>query len=470
MLIAGRWVDRDERIEVRDPQDGAIVDTVPVATEADVEAALVAAARAARPAARLPTHARVALLRGAAERVAGEAEEYARTIAREGIKTIREARAEVGRCVDTLTLAAEEARRLAGETMAFDQRPGLEGRHGYWLREPVGVVLAITPFNDPLNLVAHKLGPAIAAGNAVILKPDSRTPLSGIRLVQALVESGAPAGLVQVLTGPGAALGPALVRDERVRMVSFTGGAAVGERIARQAGIKKVAMELGSNCPVIVAADADLERAVAACVSGAYWAAGQNCLHVQRLFVHTSLQEAFRERFVAAAERLIVGDKHDERTDMGPLIDEAAARRVQGVVEQAVAAGARLLTGGRRDGVFYAPTLLEAVPEQQPLHCEEVYGPVTVLYEFEELGEAIARANAVPYGLQAAVFTRSLEVAHRAVRELEAGGVIVNDSTDFRVDAMPFGGVKRSGVGREGVRFAVLEMTEPKLVCFVDGA
>ncbi len=466
MLIGGDWVVRDELLEVHDPGTGELVDTVPRASADDMDAAIGHAVAGAVVAAELPTHRRMAILSGAAERVAAEQESFARTIAREGVKTIREARQEVSRCVETLRLSAEEARRLDGETIRFDQRQGNESRSGYWLRDPVGVVGAITPFNDPLNLVAHKLGPSLAAGNATVLKPDSKTPLSGVRLAQALHDAGAPAGVVQVVTGAGAEIGDVLVTDPRVRMISFTGGAAVGEAIVRRAGLKRISMELGSNCPVIVADDADLDSAVRACASGAFWAAGQNCLHVQRILVQSRRYAAFRDAFVAAASAYRVGDKLDESTDMGPLIDEAAARRVEQSVHDAVAAGSRLLAGGRREGTFVWPTVLENVPADAPLSCDEIYGPVTVLSSFEGLDAAIDTANGVEYGLQAAIFTDSLATAHRAIRRLQFGGVMVNDSTDFRIDAMPFGGTKRSGLGREGVRFAVQEMTEPKVVCF----
>lgn len=466
MLVDGIWIGLEAVIEVRDPQDGRLVGTVPRAGVAHMQQAISASVRAAAAARSQPTHERMAILQGAADFVQRQQEDYARTIASEGIKTIREARKEVTRCIDTLRLSAEEARRLGGETLAFDQVPGNDGRFGYWTRQPIGVIGAITPFNDPLNLVAHKLGPAIAGGNAVILKPDSKTPISGVKLVEALHSAGAPAGLVQVITGPGAQVGEALVTDPRVRMISFTGGAAVGETIIAKAGLKKVGMELGSNCPVIVAADADLQTAVTSSVSGAFWAAGQNCLHVQRLLVHESVYEPFRTRFVAAAQAYVVGDKLDERTDMGPLISVEAAQRVEAAVTAAVEAGARLLCGGGRRGAFLDPTVLEDVPDSVELGYKEIYGPVTVLYRFGDLAEAIDRANALEYGLQAAIFTNSIATAQRAINELHCGGVMVNDSTDFRIDAMPFGGTKGSGLGREGVRFAIEEMTEPKVVCF----
>lgn len=464
MLIDGAWRAAEESFEVLDPQDASIVASAPLGRGADMRDAIEAAGAALEIA--WPTYARIAVLAGAADRIEGDAESFARTIAREGIKTIREARLEGSRCVDTLRISAEESRRLHGETVNFDQRPGGESRFGYWVREPVGVIGAITPFNDPLNLVAHKLGPALAGGNSVILKPDSKTPISGIRLVKALHDAGAPQGRVQVVPGRGRRVGKTLVSDPRVRMISFTGGLETGEEVARQVGLKRVSMELGSNCPVIVMDDAELDVAVPSCVSGAFWAAGQNCLHVQRLLVQAGVYTEFRDAFVKGTQALEVGDKLSETTDMGPLVNEDAATRVEAAVRSAVSARATVLTGGTRDGAFVAPTVLEGVPAIAPFSCEEIYGPVTALYPFDTLEEAIRLANGTDYGLQAAVFTQSLATARAAATELDFGSVMVNESTDFRIDAMPFGGRKRSGLGREGVRFALEEMTEPKLVCF----
>lgn len=466
MLLDGEWVERDRRIEVADPWDGTVIDTVPRATVEDVETALAAAVRGARAARSLPAHERAAALAGTARIVEEDTEAFAKLIARESSKTIREARKEVARAVNTLSVAAEEARRVTGRTVPFDTFPGGEDRRGFWLREPVGVVVAITPFNDPLNLVAHKLGPAVAAGNAVVLKPASLTPLSALRLAEAALRAGLPPACIQVLTGSGSEIGDPLVADDRVRMVSFTGGVETGRRVARLAGIKKLGMELGSNSPVIVWEDADLDLAAGACVSGAFWAAGQNCIGVQRLLVHRSLYDAFRERFLERTAAYRIGDKMDEDTDMGPMITEREARRVEGWIRDAADRGARVLAGGDRTGALVEPTVLEAVPPEAAVHCEEVFGPTVNLYPVDDLEEAIAAANALPYGLHAAIFTRDVDVAFRAAARLECGGVMVNDSTDYRLDSMPFGGVKQSGLGREGLRFAVEEMTEPKVVCF----
>jgi glyceraldehyde-3-phosphate dehydrogenase (NADP+) len=467
MLLAGEWVTRDAVIEVTDPDDGSVIDTVPQATTDDMERALDAAEHGAALARELPTHRRMAVLAEAAQRLERDQESFARLIAQEGVKTIREARKEASRAADTLRLSAEEARRVHGETLAFDQRPGSEGRFGYYVREPVGIVAAITPFNDPLNLVAHKVGPAIAAGNAVVLKPDSKTPLSALKLGALLLDSGLPRDLLQVITGRGSVVGDALVRDPRVRVVSFTGGRDTGEAIVRAGGLKRYSMELGSNAPTIVMDDADLDAAVPAILSGAFWAAGQNCLHVQRLLVQQGVYEEVRERMVAGAEAVRSGPKLDEATDMGPIIDAANVVRIEAMVQDVRTAGARLLTGGGHAGTHFEPTLLEGVPTDSRLARDEVYGPVTILQRVHDLNEAVAVANDVDYGLQAAVFTRDLDTAHRAVSALHYGGVMVNDSTDYRIDAMPFGGVKGSGLGREGVEFAIHEMTELKLASFV---
>jgi len=466
MLLEGRWVERDATTEILDPYDGSVVDTVPKADLADAERALSHAERAAASARAWPVHERMRVLAGAASLLDQRRELFATRIASEGIKTIREARREAIRCADTLRIGAEEARRLHGETIPFGQVPGSERRVGAWTPEPVGIVVAITPYNDPLNLVAHKLAPALAAGNTVILKPDSRTPLSALALVELLIEAGLPEDIVQVVTGPGSEVGATLIRDRRPRTVSFTGGRATGERIAREAGLKKLSMELGSNAPAIVLSDADLETASAACVAGAYAAAGQNCLHVQRLLLHEDVAQEFLERFLAGAHATTTGPKLDEGTDMGPMIDEEAAKRVEATVRDAVAAGAKVLSGGGRSGTVVEPTVVSDVPAGHPLELDEIYGPVSMVRTFTGPDEAVAVANAVDFGLQAGVFTRDLESAFRMAEALHYGGIMVNDSSDYRIDAMPFGGVKGSGLGREGVRYALEAMTEPKLVCF----
>lgn len=466
MLIDGQWVNRNDKIEVRDPYDNSLIDTVPEASLEDVEKALDAAVRGFESAKRMTVFERAQVLMKTASIVSGNLEEFARLIAREGSKTIREARKEASRCVNTLTISAEESKRILGETIPFDSFPGGEKRRGYYYRFPVGVILAITPFNDPLNLVAHKLGPAIAAGNSVILKPATVTPLSALKLAEAFLEGGLPPGILQVLTGFGSNIGDPLVQDERVRMVSFTGGVEAGKRIMRLAGIKKIGMELGSDSPVIIWEDADLGWAVESCVSGAFWAAGQNCIGVQRLYIHNRIYDEFRDLFVKRTSRYRIGDKLKEETDMGPMITEEEAKRVESWVIEAEGKGARVLIGGKRRRTLFEPTVLENVPENAAVHCEEVFGPTVNLYSVGTLEEAVQKANSLPYGLHAAVFTKSVDVAFNAAYKLDCGGVMVNDSTDYRLDSMPFGGVKYSGLGREGIKFSLQEMTEPKVVCF----
>lgn len=406
------------------------------------------------------------MLTAAAARIEADHDEYARIIASEGSKTIREARCEPLRAAAILRLAAEEARRLGGQTLPFDSRGGSENRQGYYFRFPVGVVAAITPFNDPLAMAAHKVGPALAVGNAVVLKPASATPLSALRFAEDLMSAGLPPGRVNIVTGSGEDLGPALVTDRRVRLITFTGGVATGELITRTAGLKKLSMELGSNSPVIVLADADLTRAVPAIADGAFAQAGQNCLSVQRVLVHDAVYETFKARFVDHVKGLKAGSSLDETVDVCAMINEAQATRVESWVHEAVARGARVLIGARREGAVVWPTVLEGIPPGVHLDCEEVYGPVVSLYRVSSLHEAIDRANAVNYGLHAAIFTESLRDAFTAVRRLAVGAVIVNDSTDYRLDVMPFGGTKLSGIGREGIRFASREMTETRVVCF----
>jgi glyceraldehyde-3-phosphate dehydrogenase (NADP+) len=465
MLLGATRPAGTDVIEVRDPEDGSLVGTVPRATLHDLDHALDRAVEGSRISRALPVHERVSILRAAAEIVMDRREAFAETIAREGIKTIREARREVMRCAETLRISAEEARRVTGETIAFDQRPGSEDRVGYWIREPVGVIAAITPFNDPLNLVAHKVGPAIASGNAIIVKPHSATPLSALGLADVLLSAGLPPTILQIITGRGEEIGDALVGDRRVSMVSFTGGPAVGDRLVARAGRKKIALELGANSPNIVLHDADLDAAADAIVDGAFGAAGQNCLHVQRVIVERAVEGPLTEALVSRTSRLRRGPKLDEATDLGPLISRAAADRVRAVIADATLGSGEMVVGGAGDGTFVEPTLVREVPLGSRLAREEVFGPVTGIFAVDSLDEAIRLANAADQALHAAVFTNDIRSAMRVVREVAAGGVIVNDSSDYRIDAMPFGGVKGSGMGREGVAHAIAEMTTTKVVC-----
>ncbi|MGE7907445.1 aldehyde dehydrogenase family protein [Peribacillus sp. NPDC094092] len=466
MFLAGKWVSGDKKIEILDPQDNSLIATVPAANEKDVLHSIEEAKKGAKIAADMPTHERIAILNRAADWIYEHKEKYAMTIAREGSKTIKEARKEVVRCIETLRISAEEARRINGETISFDQMPGSEDRMGYYYRFPVGIIVAITPFNDPLNLVAHKVGPAIASGNAIIVKPAPATPLSALLLAEAFEKAGLPPKILSVITGYPSDMGESLITHSAIRMISFTGGLATGQAIMQKAGLKKMNMELGSNSPVIVLEDADLEEAVESTVSGAFWAAGQNCLGVQRVYVQEDVYRDFIGKFVNRTQQYRVGNKLSEETDMGPMISEKEAKRVESWVNEAVEKGANLLCGGKRQGSFYYPTVLENVPAHCKLATEEVFGPVVTIHSVPDLDTAIFQSNNVDFGLQAGIFTRDLDRAFGAIRKLDVGGVMVNDSSDYRIDAMPFGGVKGSGLGREGIKFALQEMTETKVVCF----
>ncbi|EPE94003.1 aldehyde dehydrogenase family protein [Rhizobium grahamii] len=455
-------------ITVHSPYDGSVLGTVDATDASEINELLARARRGSELSAKLPRHERALILEEAARIIESRHEAFAETIVREAGKTIVQARKEVLRCVNTLKLSAEEAKRNAGEIVPFDAYVGSEKRQGWFTREPLGIITAITPYNDPLNLVAHKLGPAIAGGNSVLLKPSNLTPFSSINLVEILVEAGLPPEIITVVHGDREIV-TALVAARDVRMVSFTGGFATGEAISRKAGLKKLAMELGGNAPVIVMNDCDFDKAVEGCVSGAFWAAGQNCIGAQRVLVQAELYERFRDAFVAATEKLKAGDPLKEDTDVGPMISKEVAQRTEAAVNDAIAAGATLLCGHKREGSLYHPTVLEGTPVTCRLWHEEVFAPVVMLAPFATLDEAVELANEPEYSLHAGIFTGNLNVALDAANRIEAGGVMINDSSDYRFDAMPFGGSKYGSMGREGVRFAYEEMTQPKVVCINRG-
>lgn len=411
----------------------------------------------------LPRHERASILEGAATLLGERSESVAELIISEAGKTIRQARKEVSRAVNTLRLSAAEALRNAGEVIPFDSFPGGENRLGWYSREPLGLIVAITPYNDALNLVAHKIGPAIAGGNAVLLKPAQQTPLIAQLLVDLLIESGLPEDVITVVRG-NRDVAQALVQARAVRMVSFTGGFATAQAIAATAGIKKLAMELGGNAPVLVFEDADLDLAVEASVSGSFWAAGQNCIGAQRILVQRSVFPAFLRAFVAATERLVTGNPRLEATDVGPMISSQAAEAAGVKIREAVAEGAALLTGGEVNGSVLTPAVLTGVPRTCRLWEEEVFAPIVLVEPFDDEQSAVIAANDSDYALQAGVFTSDLNRALRVAEAIDAGGVMINDSSDYRLDAMPFGGSKYGSMGREGVRFAYEEMTQPKVV------
>ncbi len=462
--MGGREVFSEASLDVLNPFDGSVVATVPSASAAQVADAVDAAEVGAAVVASMSRRERADVLRRVSESLGDRTEELALTIATESGKTLREARGEVARAVETFALSAEEAGRLAGEIVPFDAAPTGGDRFGFYVRVPLGPVAAITPFNFPLNLAAHKIGPAIAAGNAVVLKPSSLTPLTGIELGRTLLECGLPPEAVSVVTGPGGSVGGPLVDDPRVRMVTFTGSAEVGRAIAGRAGVRKLAMELGSNSAVVVTEHGDVDVAAERSALGAFALAGQVCISVQRVLVHESVFDRFVERAVAVAASLSVGDQLDEHTDVGPMIDSANADRAERWIGDAVAGGAKVLAGGGRNGTLVHPTVLESVPESASLWSDEAFAPVMSVRPYRDLDEAFALVNASRYGLQAGIFSDRLEDALRAVHEVHCGGVMVNDAPAFRVDLMPYGGEKESGVGREGPAYAVREMTELRVV------
>ena len=466
MRIGGEEVRTREVRQIELPYNGSPVGTVYVASGEQVDAAVGAAAAAARVMREMSLDERSAILRKAWQRLLELREEFALAISSESGKPIKEARAEVDRSAQTLLFSSEEAHRLCGEVVPMDASPAGKGRLAMTVREPRGVIAAITPFNFPLNLSMHKIGPALAAGNAVVHKPASATPISALKLCAILEDSGLPKGALNVITGPGGAIGEMLVRDPRVAMVTFTGSPEIGLRIRNLAGLKKVTLELGSNSALIVEEDADLEQAVPRSLIGSYANSGQVCISVQRIFVHRRIRDEFVERFVAGARRLTLGHPHDPATDVSSLITPAEAGRVEEWIAEAVGAGARLLAGARRRRATIEPAVLADVPPAVRLWAKEAFGPVAGINTYDSLEEAIERVNESEYGLQAGIYTRDIRKAFQAARGVHVGGFLINEAPAYRVDQMPYGGVKLSGTGREGPRYAIQEMTEPKLICW----
>ncbi len=464
MYIGGEWTDGRERIEVLNPYDGEVVGSVPSATADEVEAAITSSEIGLDEASRLSAWERYLLLKKASELIEARRDDLSVTIAKEVGKTLREARGEVNRAVQTFLLSAEEAKRIRGQMVPFGAAPGAKSKFGFYIRVPVGIVAAITPFNFPLNLAAHKVAPALAAGNSVILKPATKTPLADAMMVEILLEAGLPPHVINFVTGRGDVVGDRIVADERIRMITFTGSLEVGKRITQQAGLKKIALELGSNSACVVAADGDIQRAAERIRVGAFALAGQVCISVQRVFVESSVLDEFMEVLLASVKKMRVGNQLEDETDMGPMISRGAAEQTSQWVDEAVKKGARLEIGGDREGSLFKPTVLTRVPRDCKLFTEEAFAPVVVINPFDEFDEAIEMVNDSKYGLQAGIFTRDLTKAMRAAREMENGGVMINEVPTFRVDLMPYGGQKGSGIGREGPEYAVEEMTEIRVV------
>ncbi len=462
-LIDGTWRKSKETMEVRNPYNGEVVGVVYRPSAEDVEDAIGSSVRAFENSKRMPSYQRSGILRRAAIAIDERKEALARILCQEAGKAIKHARGEVTRAVSTLTIASEEANRVVGETVPLDVTPAAGDRLGIVRRFPLGPMAGISPFNFPLNLVCHKVAPALAAGNSITVKPASATPLSALLLGEILLEAGALPGSYNVLSC-SAKIAEPLVTDPRLKMVTFTGSAEVGWGLKTKAGKKRVCLELGGNAAAVVEPDAEMEFAVQRCILGGYAYAGQVCISVQRIFVQEKVYDDFVDQFVKGVKGLKVGDPMLEETDVGPMIDEASAIQTEEWVKEAVLQGAKILTGGLRDRTMVEPTVLVNVPRDAKVSCQEVFAPVVVLGKYKTFEEAIDKVNDSVFGIQAGVFTKDIEKAFKAYNEIDVGGMIVNDIPTYRVDSMPYGGVKDSGFGREGVKYAMEEMTELKIM------
>ncbi|WP_223593226.1 aldehyde dehydrogenase family protein [Neobacillus bataviensis] len=439
---------------------------IAVAGKDDVLDAIASADQASAKLAVLPAYVRAEILEKVAGFLKEEREECAKIISQEAAKPLKVARAEVDRTIMTYTFASHEARRIHGETVPMDAAPGGEGRLAFTVREPIGVIAAITPFNFPMNLVAHKVGPAIAAGNPVVLKPASQTPLSAYKIAEFFHRAGLPKGALNVVTGSGRSVGDILMKDDRIKMITFTGSPEVGRYIRENSGLKRVTLELGSNSAVIVDEGVNLEKIIPRIITGAFSYQGQVCISIQRIFVHENLLEPFTEQFVEEVKKLKIGNPLDEETDISALISRGDVQRTKEWVEEAVASGAGIKIGGSITDGIYQPTVLVDVDTSEKVSCEEIFAPVVHINRFKTMDEAIEMVNDSKYGLQAGIFTNDIHYGLQAAKRLEVGGVMINDIPTFRVDQMPYGGVKLSGMGREGIKYAVEEMTELKLISF----
>jgi len=466
LFINGKWEEGVQYEELRSPYNQEIIGMIPLATKEQVENAIASAQQTTKTMRNLTAFERAEILEKVSDLFTERLEECALILASENAKPLKAARGEIVRTAETYKFAAEEAKRLHGETVPLDAAKSGKGRFGYTKREPLGVIAAITPFNFPFNLVAHKLGPAFAAGNTVVLKPASQTPLSAIMTAKLFEEAGLPKGALNVVTGKGSVVGDLLVQDDRVKMITFTGSVPVGMRIKEKAGLKRVTLELGSNAAVIIDSTDDLETAAARCAEGAFNFAGQVCISVQRIYVNENVFEEFVGKLKYYTRQLVLGDPKSETTDVSSLINPNETDRIDKWVQEAKADGAKVVYGGKQDGTVFQPTILVNTNEKLSVSCNEAFGPVVSVNSYKTWDEAISLVNDSEYGLQAGVYTTNIQRAFEAADRLEVGGVIINDIPTFRVDNMPYGGVKNSGVGKEGIKYSTEEMTELKFVSF----
>ncbi|MGM7724275.1 aldehyde dehydrogenase family protein [Metabacillus sp. Hm71] len=466
LFIGGEWQEANAYYDLKSPYSGKVIAQVPLAEKEAVLKGIEYAEQAAKEMKKLTALERSKILERVAELFEKRLEECALILAKENAKPLKAARGEIARTIETYKFAAEEAKRIHGETIPMDAAKNGKGRFAFTKREPLGIIAAITPFNFPFNLVAHKLGPAIAAGNSVILKPASQTPLSALITAEIFEEAGLPKGALNVVIGKGSVIGDILITDPRIKMVTFTGSVEVGLGIKAKSGLKKVTLELGSNSAVIVDSVNDIDAVVSRCVEGSFAFAGQVCISVQRIYVNENIFDEFLQKFVEKTKQLKIGDPEAESTDLSALINQKEAERVEKWIDEARKAGTEIVCGGSRDGAVLMPTIIKNAEPTQAISCQEAFAPIVSINSYQTWDEALDLVNDSEYGLQAGVYTTCVQKAFDAVERLEVGGVIVNDIPSFRVDQMPYGGVKNSGTGREGVKYSVEEMTELKLAVF----
>ncbi len=470
LLINGEWVRaiRESSLQVRNPYNQELLGTIPKATRQQVDNAIQSAQEAFKITKNFPAHKRALILEHTSDIIKERKEELAQTITLESGKPIKLAKGEVDRASETFKFASEEAKRLYGETIPMDASAKGENRIGFTFREPLGIIAAITPFNFPLNLVAHKIAPAIASGNTIVLKPSTYTPITAIKLGEIMIEAGLPQGVLNILTGTGSTIGDAIVRDTRISKITFTGSASVGLGITERAGLKRITLELGSNSPVIIDKDigVSLQKIVERCVFGSFAYSGQVCISIQRIYVHQNIKDQFIKQFLKTVSELKSGNPLDEDTDIGPMITKQEANRTKQWIDKAISEGAKVLIGNSHKDSMFKPTVLTNVTPEMKVVAREMFAPVVSIMGFEDWEQVIKKVNNSKYGLNAGVYTNDVKKALYASKNLEVGGIIINDIPTYRVDHIPYGGVKESGIGREGVKYAIQEMTQLKFVCF----